>query len=54
MQAITNGYRGLSLMVQLGADRILVPLAIALSLSLAAGVVHQILNAEPVISPAFF
>ena len=33
MQMIQNGYRGMSLLIDLGADRILIPLAIVLGLA---------------------
>ena len=36
MQTITQSYRGIGLLIQLGADRIIVPVAIALSLMVAA------------------
>lgn len=36
MQVLQSGYRGFSLMFDLGADRILVPLVIALGLALGA------------------
>lgn len=36
MQTINNGYRSLSLIMRLSADRILIPAAIILSLLMAA------------------
>ncbi|MEZ5886431.1 MAG: hypothetical protein R3D56_06085 [Paracoccaceae bacterium] len=54
MQAISREYKGLSLMMDLVADRVLVPLAIGMSLLLATGVIYRILNAEVPLSPTFF
>ncbi len=42
MQVLTNGYRGVSMMLQIGAGRVLVPLAILLSLAVATSVSYWI------------
>ena len=54
MQAISNGYRGLNLLVQVAGDRVLVPLAILVSIMLAAAVLFQTTGAHPAVSPGFF
>ncbi|MCY1125389.1 hypothetical protein OU426_00845 [Frigidibacter sp. RF13] len=54
MQAISRSYKGLNLIVDLVADRLLVPLAIGMSLLLATGIIYRILNAEVPLSPTFF
>ena len=54
MQTITNSYKGLSLMVQLGADRILVPLAIVTSLMIAAAIAYQLMDGQFPASPGFY
>ena len=54
MQAIAQSYRGSSLLLQLGADRIFVPLAIAISLMEAAGLSYQLLDIPQHISPGFY
>jgi hypothetical protein len=54
MHAISNGYRGIGLLIQLGADRIIVPLAIALSLMAAAALSYRLLDIPQYMSPSFY
>lgn len=46
MHILTNSYRSVSMMLQIGAGRILVPLAILLSLMMAASVSYWIYEAS--------
>lgn len=54
MQTISNSYRGLGLIIQLGADRVIVPLAILMSLIVAAAVGYELTNVPFPASPGFF
>ena len=54
MQAISDGYRGLNLLVQVAGDRVLVPLAILISIMLAAAVIFQSTGGNPAVTPGFF
>ncbi|MCB2115943.1 MAG: hypothetical protein KDE00_06465 [Rhodobacteraceae bacterium] len=46
MQMIQNGYRGMSLLIDLGADRILIPLAIVLGLAGGAMIGSELARLE--------
>lgn len=54
MQTIANSYRGIGLVIQLGADRVIVPLAILMSLMVAAAVGYELTNGSFPASPGFF
>ena len=47
MQMIESGYRGVTLLVDLGADRILIPLAIVLGLAGGAMIGSELARYEP-------
>lgn len=53
MQTITNGYRGISLLVQISADRVLVPVAVAGCVTLAATILFRLLFADAHLGPSF-
>ena len=54
MQTITQSYRGIGLLIQLGADRIIVPVAIALSLMAAAALSYRLMEIPQYMSPSFY
>lgn len=54
MQAIANSTRGIGLVIQLGADRVIVPLAILMSLMVAAVVGYELTGGQFPASPGFF
>ena len=47
MQMVQNGYRGISLLFDLGADRILIPLAMVLGLVGGAMIGSELTRFEP-------